>query len=314
MVPQSKLRGSFPIWRDGLDAARDWLVASGVQTTFLFEQNRNLGDTLHLTPIIRHYRLTYPDAAIAFVVGAPYAGAHEFNPDIDALFTVPSLEVPDRIALRKHLLTFDNITLKIAPSIFPYGAVWPELTWSHANIATQYFANAGIPNQTPVGGRKLIVQITDGDRAWAKSFMAQHRLTKNRTCAMEYNSYSAQPVWRTQQFQKFIQRCEEHGIKCISLAGKNEPPIPGSINGTGTTWRQTVALANEIGAFVGVGSGITMLMASAEQVPKILEIAVDDPVNMLGCGYADSLKVVNINPQIVADHLWFKVLNGQAQS
>jgi hypothetical protein len=61
---------------------------------------------------------------------------------------------------------------------------------------------------------------------------------------------------------------------------------------------------------VGIGSGLTMLAAAAENIPRIIEIAVDDPVNMKGCGYADSEKIVNPKPKQVANYIRNKVLNG----
>tara|TARA_R100001244_G_scaffold25113_4_gene25593 strand:- start:55540 stop:56472 length:933 start_codon:yes stop_codon:yes gene_type:complete len=309
---QSKIYpiANFPNWKAACDAAHKWLRESGKETTLLFEQNRNLGDTLHLTPIIRHYRLENPDAAIVFLVGRPYSGAHEFNPDIDKIFCVPVLKPKDRVALRKHIISFKDVTKVIAPSIFPYADIWKELSWSYADIASQYFANAEIEGIEPKGGRNLIVKITDADRKWAKGFMKRHNLKRKTSCVLEYNSYSAQPVWRAPKFTKFVQHAKKHGIKCISIAGKKEKAIPGTIDATGISWRQSVALFNEVGSFIGVGSGLTMLAASADNSPNILEIAVDDPVNMNGCGYATSIKILNPDPVNVADHLWFKVLNG----
>lgn len=291
------------------DATRKWLKKTGKQTTILIEQNRNLGDTLHLTPVIRHFRLKYPDAAIAFMVGRQYSGAHEFNPHVDKIFCTEIMKPPGRIALRKHLLKFTDITHVIAPSIFPYAAVWKELQWSYADIASQYFANSGI-GVHPQGGRKLVSQITDKDVEWARQFMRKNNLRRNRTCVIEYNSYSGQPVWRSPEFRVFVKIMSTHNIKCISVAGKKEKSIGGSVDATGITWRQTVALMNEVEIMVGVGSGVTMLAAAAENVPHIIEIAVDDPVNMKGCGYADSTKIINPKPKVVANHIWDRVLNG----
>lgn len=291
------------------NATREWLKKTGKTTTILIEQNRNLGDTLHLTPVIRHFRIKYPDAAIAFMVGRPYSGAHEFNPHVDKIFCTPVMKPPGRIALRKHLLTFKDITYIIAPSIFPYAEVWKELQWSYSDIATQYFANSGIGIQ-PEGGRKLVSQITDKEVAWARQFMKNNHLRGNKTCVIEYNTYSNQPVWRAPEFKIFVKAMAANKIKCISIAGKKEKAIAGSIDATGITWRQTVALMNVVGAMVGVGSGVTMLAAAADNVPQIIELAIDDPVNMKGCGYADSIKLLHPKPKEVAAYIRQKVLNG----
>jgi len=307
---QSKLHPvQFVSWEAGLEAARNWLKSSGKSPTILVEQNRNMGDTLHLTPIIRHYRTLHPTAAIAFVVAKDYLNVHEFNPHIDQLFGIPKLNPQDRIKLRRHILTYTDIDKIIAPSIFPYGEVWPELKWVHANIADQYFHNAGIPNAQPLGGRRLEVCLHPEDEAWAERIATGHQLTKRNSCVLEYNSYSGQPAWRVDHFKRFVNRCNAHGIKCISVCGAGEAPIPGSINCSGITWRQTVALLSRVAAFVGIGSGLTMLAAAANPTPHILEICIEDSINMSGCGYANSVKIVNLDPSTVADHLWFRVIN-----
>jgi hypothetical protein len=307
---ESKIYPKYPFktWKESADTARKWLLDSGKEITILIEQNRNLGDTLHLTPVIRHFRINYPEAAIAFMVGQQYSGAHEFNPHVDKVFCTPVLNPQDRIKLRKHLLTFDDLTHMISPSIFPYASVWPSLTWSYADLASQYFANSGI-GVTPDGGRKLVCQITDQDIQWAKNLMAEYQITRQTACILEYHTYSNSPKWRAGAFVEFAKHMRNFGVRCISLAGINESPIGGTINSTGASWRQSAALMNEVASFVGVGSGLTMLAASAEKVPHILEIAIDDPVNMKGCGYADGISIRNPKPREVADHLW-RILNG----
>lgn len=284
---KSKIHKYYPRWQDGIAAARQYLKNNSKRYTILVEQNRNMGDTLHLTPIIRHFRNEHPNAVIAFVVAQPYANAHEFNPHIDALFLVPKLEPTYRIQLRRKIIEWKEIKTICAPSIFPYGAVWKSLSWSHANIADQYFHNAGIKQLN--GGRKLVVEVTPEDVQFAKSFISKHKLNPKRTVALEYNSYSARPKWNYAQFSSFVGQLKGSGIKCISIAGKGEKQIAGSIPAMGITWRQSVALLNEIGGFVGSGSGITMLAAAAKNPPEIFEVAIPDSVSMKGCQYAPSI-------------------------
>lgn len=308
---ESKIHKYYPRWEDGITAARAYLNNSGKGLKILVEQNRNLGDTLHLTPIIRHYRMQHPDACIVFVTANTYANAHEFNPDIDRLFLIPSLVPHQRVTLRRKLLTFEECKI-IAPSIFPYGEVWRELRWSFPNIAEQYFHNAQIPNRNPAGGKKLIVQTTPADQEWADAFVKAHDLERIKTCALEYHSYSDTPRWKGNHFKQFAAHLNKnYGIRCISLCGAKEKPIPGTISAAGISWRQTVALLERCGSFVGIGSGLTMLAASCpvEKQPKILEMLISDSITMLGCGYANSVKIGNPDPQIVADHLWHKVLH-----
>lgn len=296
---KSKIHKDYSSWENGLTAAHAWLKSQGSKYKMLFEQNRNMGDTLHLTPIIRHYRNLHPDAAIAFVVGTPYGNAHEFNPHINKLFLVPNLIPNLRIQMRQKILTFNDIDKVVAPSIFPYGSIWKELNWSHPNIADQYFHNAGIKGQLN-GGRKLVVVITEADKRWAQDFIKQHKLNPKMTCALEYNSYSARPKWSYTQFAKLASHLKGHGINCVSIAGKKERPIAGTVSALGISWRQSVALLDQVGCFVGAGSGITMLAAAADNPPLIFEAGVPDSVSMKGCQYAPSINFATSDMAVAA--------------
>ena len=307
---KSKVHKYYADWNQGVIAARAWLNNQGSKTKFLFEQNRNLGDTLHLTPIIRHYRNLHPDAAMAFIIAKPYQNAHEFNPHIDRLFLVPKLDPNPRINLRRQIISFNEIDYVIAPSIFPYGAVWKKLNWSHPNIADQYFANAGITEKKNHryilnGGRKLLVNILPEDQKWADTFLKTRKLNPDKVCLMEFNSYSAPPKWKKHnQFKKFVVQMRKNGFNCISICGKNETPVQGSINAAGITWRQTVALANQVKYFIGVGSGLTMLAAAAENPPRIFEIGIPASVSMEGCQYCNtSENLTNIDPIQIANYI-----------
>ena len=305
---QSKLGPHSASWKEAANRAAVWLRAQpGNGPKYLIEQNRNLGDTLHLIPIIRHYRLLHPNAKIAFLVGRPYCGAHEFNPDVDKIFTCPKMESKPRIALRKYLLTLKDIRI-VSPSSHPYGAVWKELSWSYPNIADQYFHNAGIPDLKPKGGRRLRVHITDDEKKWADRFIEKRGLAGSTLCSLEWISYSHTPAWRRSEFVQFVRRMSKYKVKCISFAGPKDRPIEGSVSACGTGWRRTVALMERIHVHVGIGSGMTMLAAAAENQPKICEILVPKSVTMEGCGYADSVRIVSKDPVNVADHIYHKVL------
>ena len=92
----------------------------------LIKQIRNLGDTLHLTPVIRHYRLKYPSAAIAFVVGQWYHNVHEHNPHITRLFLADHNATPQqRLRLWPIIHNARKIDIKIIASIFPFGEKYP---------------------------------------------------------------------------------------------------------------------------------------------------------------------------------------------
>ena len=256
----------------------------------LIKQIRNLGDSMHLTPIIHHYRLKFPSAAIAFVVGQWYHNIHEHNPHITKLFLADHNATPQqRLSLWPLVHGAKGIDIKIIASIFPFGEKYPQNRWCHANIADQYLHNAGIRDLKPLGGRALVAKLTADDRNFANSVLERHQT--NRVVIFECNSYSKAPTWGMRQFEKLSRRLSKHGIKCISIAASHEGAVKGTIDCRGITWRQTTALLSRAIALVGVGSGITMLAAAAQPQPRIIELGIANSVSMKGCGYAPSISL-----------------------
>jgi ADP-heptose:LPS heptosyltransferase len=297
---RNKIISHEPVWTKAVDYAVKLLNTSKGSPKILVEQNRNLGDTLHLIPVVRHYRKLHPNAAIILIIGKPYANAWAYNKDVNSIITVPKLNPQKRIALRRRLLQHRNKIKIIAPSIFPYGEVWKELAWSLPNIADQYIKNAGIKTLQPAGGRRLIIELDESDRRWARTFAAKHSLTRKNSIGFEYHSYSHQPPWNMNKFKLLAKELKQKGYKCVSIAGKGEPLIPGTIDARGTSWRRTAALMNHLGVFCGVGSGITMVAAAAEKQPHIVELAVSESITMKSCGYAKSTRVTGTDHQKAA--------------
>ena len=135
-----------------------------------------------------------------------------------------------------------------------------------------------------------MIGIDNADREWAATFAHRHGLNKTNSVGFEYISYSHQPIWQVKDFKQLRNILNKHGIKCISFAGRGEPLVKGTLDARGLSWRKTVALMNHLGAFCGIGSGMTMVAAAAEKQPKILELAVSASITMKRCGYAPSLK------------------------
>jgi ADP-heptose:LPS heptosyltransferase len=295
---QNKIVARSTTWQKGVNAAVKLLRSKPKALKILIEQNRNLGDTLHLIPIIKHYRLLHPNAMIVFLTAHPYANAWAYNEDVNYVVTIPSLNPQHRIALRRRLLEYNNTIKIIAPSIFPYGEVWKNLKWSFPNIADQYLYNAGIKDLKPKGGRRLKVTVDDQDRRWAKNFADKHKLTRKNSIGCEYISYSHQPTWQIKHFKKLITLAQ--GFKFVSMAGAKEPLIPGTVDARGISWRKTVALMNHLGVFCGIGSGLTMIASAASNQPRIIELAVSDSITMKSCGYANSIRFQGISAKDVA--------------
>lgn len=287
-------------WMAGVDTAVEILKKSKKKPKFLFEQNRNLGDTLHLVPIIKHYRILHPEAVMVMLVGKPYGNAWAYNEDIDIVITIPNLNPQLRVKLRKRMLKHKDYIKIVAPSIFPYGEVWKEMKWSYANIADQYLHNAGIKDLKPKGGRNLKIITDKNDQQWAANFAKKHGINKKNSVGLEYHSYSKQPNWNVRKFKELVTMLKKQNFKCVSFAGSNESLIPKTIDARGASWRRTTALMDHLGVFCGVGSGVTMIAAASRKQPKIIELSISKSITMKDCGYANSLKTGNNVAEVAA--------------
>ncbi len=283
-----------------VNEAANWLRAQQCERRILIKQTRNLGDTLHITPIARHYKTKFPGCKIAFVVGKSYASVHEFNPDFDRLFPIDNnLSPHDRIALKRHIDEVVDLDLKICPSIFPFGEVWKSHTWSHPIISQQIFSNGCIELDKMLGDKKLHAPISNDDIEYANKFVGKYKCV-----ALEYQSYSHTPSWRINNFEILTKHLKNHGFQTISFGAQNEGVVDGSIDGRGISWRRTIAILSKCKFMIGVGSGVTMLAAAATPTPHIIEIGVSEAISMRGCGYADSTLLSGTStPAIVADFI-----------
>lgn len=254
---------------------------------------------MHGQPIIRHYRSAFPGAAIAYLVEEKYRNVHEYDSNIDYLVNLPNgLDNKVRLALWDIIKKNPAIDIGIVPAINPFQALHKENVWCHKNIADQYFHNAGITDLKPLGGRQIEVKYDEQDKTVAD------RLLKDRgekLIAIEYISYSTAPVWKLPTYTAFVQLAAQRGFRCLSIAGKHEPIIPGTIDCRGITWRQTAALLSKVQYVVGCGSGITVLAAAARPQPKILELDIPEDVTIAGCGYAQGILIKKPTPQSVIE-------------
>lgn len=263
-----------------------WLKKQKTDYRILIKQTRNLGDTLHITPIARHYKTLYPNCKIAFLVGNNYVNVHECNPDFDKIFPISGrLDPQERIAIGKYMMKHkDGIQKVLCPSIFPFGEVWQTHKWCYEIISHQYRYNAEIrPPQSLQGDGMLHAPISPEDRKFANNFI------KDRKCvAIEYHSYSHPVPWKPGQFARFAKLVKKHGWHTISLAGAHEGIIDGTIDGRGISWRRTIAILSRCSYLIGVGSGITMLGCCADPMPMIYEINISPSLTMRNCGYSQT--------------------------
>ena len=279
-----------------LKLATDFLAQSNKSPKILIKIAKNLGDTIHGQPIIRHYRNLHKNAAIVFMVEEKYKNAHEYDTNIDKIITLPNgLDNKARLELWHPLKHNKDIDIAIIPAINPFQALYKENAWCHKNIADQYFHNAGIIDLKPIGGREILIKYDQADNNIAEGLTAN--CDKSKLIALEYNSYSTRPVWKSQVYASFVQLVAKRGYRCISIAGKHEPLIPNTIDCRGISWRQTVALLSKVTYVIGCGSGITVLAAAARPQPKIIELDIPEDVTIAGCGYAPGILIKKPTPE-----------------
>jgi ADP-heptose:LPS heptosyltransferase len=282
-----------------VNAATEYLNNSGKSPKILVKIAKNMGDSMHGQPIIRHYRHLHPNAAIVYMVEDKYRNVHEYDTNIDQIVSLPNgLDNKVRLALWDPIKSNKNIDIAIVPAINPFQALHKENAWCHKNIADQYFHNAGIPNLQPLGGRHIEVKYDMQDKAVADKLLAERG---EKLIAVEYISYSTAPIWKMSTYTAFVQLAAQRGFKCLSIAGKHEPLIPGTIDCRGITWRQTAALLSKVQYVIGCGSGITVLAAAARPQPKILELDIPENVTIAGCGYAPGILIKKPTPQSVIE-------------
>lgn len=268
-----------------ISQAVQFLKDSGKTPRILVKIARNLGDSLHGQPIIRHFRNLHPNACIVFLCEQRYHGVHEYNGDIDKLFLLPNdLNPQTRMALWDPIKSNKDIDIAIIPSINPFQYGHPENKWldPHPNITTQYLHNAGI--KEPLGGRPVVVNVDYNDRQWADNFLKKNNAGP-LLVGMEYNSYSAPLAWNAAAYSQFVQMVKAKGWHCISFAGANEPLMPGTLDARGATWRQTVALISKVKYMLGCSSGNTMLALASRPQPIIIELNPPDDCRADQTGY-----------------------------
>lgn len=264
-----------------VDKAIKFLVDSKKSPRILIKISRNLGDTLHSQPIIRYYRGKYPDACIVFLCEQRFHGVHEYNKDIDGLFLLPNnLEVQTRLNLWNPIKKNKDVDIGVIPAINPFQALHLENRWKqpHPNIVEQFLINAGVDlsHKSPVE-----VIVDDNDKRWAAGFMSGI----HKAVAIEYVSYSIPLAWKMPAYTQFVQLANARGYKCLSLAGKNEPLIPGTLDARGASWRQTTALLARCQALVGCSSGNTMLALAARPQPTLIELNPPEDCIAANTGY-----------------------------
>jgi hypothetical protein len=282
-----------------IEQARQFVLSTQRKPTIVLKQTEHFGDTLYATPVLRHYRLKYPQAAIAFVTGDKYAEIHKYNPHADRVFAMP-VASDMRKAYVNKVFSLQGVDIKLAPAVI-FHTFLASHKWTHPNIFDQYAFNAGVTDLTLLGGRKPVAVTDLADEAWATDFLTKAGVDPKRAIVLERYSYShARPYgWSDVDFQRFCDLCVGK-IYVIGLAGQNERLPARIVDGRGASWRRSAALINRVRGVVGVSSGMSVLAASCPSDPFILEINCPESVSIRKMGFsANCQALVGQSPEAV---------------
>lgn len=258
----------------------------------LIKSTRNMGDCLHTTVIINHYKTLNPKRNIVWAISEQYVDAFKyFKYPVEIVGLPHDMTLENRQKVTRHL---KHLGL-ISPCVGVTGENWGN------NIAEQFFINAKI--QTLAVPRKPILPFGDKDIAWANEFVNRHKLDK--FISMEYNSFSfdRRPVggiWPLENYAKFLELID---IPVVWIGHQGAPKFKHGIDGRGCTWRQAAALMKMSSLFLGSGSGLTMVAASRDVDRKIVEINIGRPVSMAGCGYSKSICLSKQTPESLVENI-----------
>ena len=263
--------------RLGHDRIRE-AISQCRKPVILVEMHRMFGDILHSTLVVRHFRKTTPNAVV-WAISERYAETFAtFTPEkLGPHLIVPLPELPDfpkdgpyRVRWVKKARELPRVKRAVGCGVHPWG-------WKSGSIVDAILLNAGI--QKLGWTRAPCLPISVEDQAWAKDFIKSHPVP-GPFVALEYRSVSlgSRPVsW----YQKLVRNLP---VPVVAIGGTRDPKVPGAIDARGCTFRQAKALICRADAFVGCGSGLSVLAASRGCDPPAIEL-IDHHLSMPALGY-----------------------------
>ena len=246
----------------------------------VIEMTRNLGDVLHSTLVVRHFRTTDPASHIVWAIGNQYVDTFaRFTPDQGGPHAIASLpDLPPfpgdrdaRVAWVKESPKLRSVHRAIGCGVHPWG-------WVGGSIVDGILHNAGI--RALRVSRQPWLPITAEDVRTAETFMEHRGLRQRGFVALEYESYSLKslPLGFFAELVAMIQ------LPVVALAAPSAAAVPGAIDGRSTTIRQAKALIARSACFVGCGSGLSVVAASNQCHQPVLEL-VTPALSMPALGY-----------------------------
>lgn len=252
-----------------LRIATDLIQKFADKEATLVVQNRNFGDTLHSSVIVRHYKSL--GNKIIWAMSEKFVGEHRLNPYADKIVGLPHAcerwGCSYRTRLQKHV--DDMFKMVIVPfGKFRKSAFLPD-------VASMYFDAAGI--------QKLSVP--------RRPIFATNNNDKHRSRMLQFDYVFIEHVhtrreWDIEGIRRVMNIIK---LPVVYSGSMNDPELPGGIDHRGCTFREAKELIKRAKVFVGCGSGLSMIAASEGIRTPMIEVGVR--FTIAASGYRKTISV-----------------------
>lgn len=274
-----------------------------------------IGDTLFATPAIRLLRRAYPDAYIAALAFPTNQGIIQGNPDLDEIFTHPTIEWWPGPAYHINLLrrlrglrfdlgidlctAFWITRLIIGPRrrmILPFAPYWWILPTTQASDPPTHAVRRYLEALEPLGLRDpdpvLHLDLSQSERGFAAEFLEANGLTAAKPLIAIHPGgagFRGKKRWHADGFGAIGQAlASRYGARIILLGGDSDQSIAqrvagqigkAAVNGSGAiTLKETAAVIERCDIFIGNDSS-PLHMAAAVGTPVVGIYGPSNPAN-----------------------------------
>ena len=270
-----------------------------IGNVILIKSHSMMGDILHHSIIVRHYRKVYPDHKILWYMSNKYLEAFKYYP-----YASEIVGLPEKLTLNDRQILYSRLYNILGDKLIS-GCVGVRGWNGPGSIADNFFLNAKIKKLAVP--RRPVLPLGPEDHEWAKAFRKQHGL-KNFAC-MEYNSFSFERkikggIWPLEYYEEFLERAK---FPIVWLAHQDAPTFKNGIDGRQSSWRQAAALIKTANLFIGCGSGLTMVAATEGIDTPIMEVNIGSTITMRGCKYKNSFDLHKQTPKTLAEEAVRKI-------
>ncbi|MBI5770532.1 MAG: glycosyltransferase family 9 protein [Verrucomicrobia bacterium] len=275
----------------------------------LLIRRRYLGDIVLLGSVARNLRLHWPNAQLALLTEAPYAGIAPLNPDFNAAFTFPRRigEWPAflralRAARFTHVLDFDNTektalltrftgaTTRVAfdrelivfryPRLYTHSAKVTNAFYDAHHI-TETYLQLLTPIGVPLGTREVRLVPRQPDIAAISALVGVRQSAfANRQSKILVHPGSRSPyrIWPAERFAAVCDRLQDDtGAQVFLVGGPAEQELVQQIRAHAKTHLVAIDRALPVGEFAALAAQFDVFLCH-DSGPMHIVAAVGTPV------------------------------------